>query len=111
MSADWEKVEEAFARHDRYRVLADALVAMRKLADMLQRESGFTDVEPRVSHVSLRLRREGTMRDVWVSWHEGKQYAVYFGDHALTFSDQRLVIEDDVVRVLREYLDQLDQKH
>lgn len=105
---DWAKVEEAFARFDRYRVLAPALVAMRKLAKLIERDPAFTGVDPLVSHASLRLRRENWRRELSVSWHEGDQYAVYFIDPPLEFCERELVREADVMRVLRERMTRLE---
>ena len=109
-TAEWDKVEEAFARLDRLRVLAPALVAMRKLVEMIKLDASFADVHPIVSHVSLVLSRGPSKRRVDVSWRENSDYAVSFVDPPLEFSEQQIVREDAVLRVLREYLDNLPRQ-
>jgi hypothetical protein len=104
---EWGKVDSAFERLERYRVLHPTLAAMRRLVDMLKHAPAFADVHPVVSHASLVLSRGRAKRGVNVAWHEGDVYAVSFVDSPLRFSGQRLVREDDVVRVLFEYLSEL----
>jgi len=104
---EWGKVDSAFERLERYRVLHPALAAMRRLVDMLKHDPAFADVHPVVSHASLVLSRGRAKRRVDVAWHEDDVYAVSFVDPPLKFSGQRLVREDDVVRVLCEYFSEL----
>ncbi|NVJ00341.1 hypothetical protein HV824_19735 [Myxococcus sp. AM009] len=101
---EWDNVDSAFGRLERYRVLHPALAAMRRLVDMIKHDPAFADVHPVVSHASLVLSRAHAKGGVGVAWHEGDVYVVSFIDSPLKFSGRRFVREDDVIRVLCEYL-------
>ncbi|RKG52235.1 hypothetical protein D7X30_34155 [Corallococcus sp. AB011P] len=104
---EWDKVDEAFDRLERYRVLHPTLAAMRKVALVLKENAAFAEVHPVVSMASLVLARGQAERRVDVAWTEEHEYRVAFVDSKLQFSEPTNASEDDVVRVLREYLDRL----
>jgi len=106
---EWDKVDEAFDRLEVYRVLHPTLAAMRKLVDMVKHDAAFSDVHPRVSHSSIFFSRGPAKRRVYVAWLEDGGYKVGFVDPPLEFSEPTMAREDDVVRVLREYLDRLSE--
>jgi hypothetical protein len=104
---EWDEVNKAFDGLERHRVLHPALAAMRKLVDLVKHDPMFADVHPRVSLASIMLARGPANRRVMVAWYEEDEYKVCFVDPPLEFSEQTMVREDDVVRVLREYLKRL----
>lgn len=105
---EWDEVNKAFDRLERYRVFHPALIAMRKLADMIQNDLTLADVQPVVSVGSLMLSWSHTSRRVMAAWNEDKGlYHIAFVDPPLEFSESTFVREDVVLRVLREYFDRL----
>ena len=104
---EWDKVDEAFDRLERYRVLHPTLAAMKKLAHLVKQDAAFADVHPIVSMASLVLSRGQAARRVDVAWTEDGEYRLAFVDSQLQFSEPTMAREDAVVRVLREYLDRL----
>lgn len=108
MAADeWDEVDEAFTRLERYRVLHPTLTAMRKLVPLVRGDEAFADVHPRVSHVSIVFSRGRAKRRVYAGWTEDDEYTVGFIDPEFELSEVTMVREDAVVRVLRAYLDRL----
>ncbi|RKG71638.1 hypothetical protein D7V80_00835 [Corallococcus sp. CA054B] len=107
MADEWNKVDKAFDRLERYRVLHPTLAAMRKLAHLVKENAAFAEVHPVVSMASLVLARGQAERRVDVAWTEQHEYRVAFVDSKLRFSEPTHANEDGVVRVLREYLDRL----
>jgi len=106
---EWDEVDKAFGRLERYRRLHPTLAAMRKLVDMVKHDAAFADVHPRVSLASINFSREEAKRSVMAEWHEDGEYCVYFVDLPFEFSEPTMVREDAVVRVLREHLDALGE--
>ena len=107
VAKEWDEVEEAFARLERHGVLHPTLAAMRKLVDLVKHDVALADVHPIVSMASLLLSRGPAKRRVMVAWHEDRGYHVAFGDPPLEFSESVLVPEEEVMLVVREYLDRL----
>jgi hypothetical protein len=98
----WDRVDEAFARLARYRVLHPTLAAMRKLVDAIRPDPAFVDAHPHVSHASLVLARSGSPRRVVVAWSEGL-YRVAFIDPPWEFSEPAMLGEDAVVEAVRQH--------
>lgn len=107
IAEEWNEVDQAFNRLDQHHVLHPTLAAMRKLVEMIKQDAAFADVHPRVSLASIMFSRGQSHRLVMVAWQEDGGYHVAFVDPPLEFSESTMVREDDVVRILREYLDRL----
>jgi len=76
---------------------------------MVKDDPAFTDVHPVVSHAAMMFSRGEGSRRVRVEWDEADGvYAVFFVDPIMELSGRASAREDAVVRVLREYLDELD---
>jgi hypothetical protein len=104
---EWDDVNEALDRLEFYRALHPTLVAIGKLVDMIKHDPAFADLHPSVSMASIILSRDLAKRRVCVGWKEDGGYDVAFVDPMMEFSQATMVGEDDVVRVLRDYLDRL----
>lgn len=101
---EWNKVDEAFNRLQQYRVLHPTLIAMRKLVDLLRSNSAFHGVHPSVSMASLVLARDHKDMRVSVAWRDDSGYRVTFVNSRFEFTEATAVREDDVIRVLKDYL-------
>lgn len=106
----WAKVDAAFERLQRHRVLHPTLAAMRALVDRVKSDAAFADAHPTVSHATLVLARGQEKRRVMVGWTEDSVYRVAFLDPPLDeIVESTLVPVDGVIPVLRTYFEQLDR--
>jgi len=105
LTDDWQEVEEAFARLDKYQAWRPIVAAMRHLIAMIRADSRFHDLEPSVSHACLVFRRRAK-RSVFVSWNvDNGSYRIAFVVGVFELRDSRIVREGAVLDVLFEYLE------
>lgn len=104
---EWDEVDRAFDRLEQHRVLHSTLAAMRQLVEMIRHDAAFADVHPRVSMASILFSRGQSDRRAMVEWDEESGYRVMFVDPGMELAEPTLVHEDEVLEVLRKYLDSL----
>lgn len=104
----WDEVDEAFDRLEQYRVLHPTLDAMRKLVHLVKQDAPFANVRAWVSLASLMFARGPANRRVMVAWNGDDRYEVSFVGPLMELAEPTIAREGAVVRVLREYLDRLD---
>jgi hypothetical protein len=104
MTDKWDDVEKAFAHREGHEMFRAAVAAMRPMVEKIKADGSLHDLEPSVSHVSLVFRR-GAPRSVLLHWNEKDGHRVSMLDCPFDVSETTEVTEDDVIEVLRRYLD------
>jgi hypothetical protein len=101
---EWAEVENAYAHHEHHPLFRTTVTAMRRIVDKIKADPSLRDLEPSVTHASLVFRRRSP-RSVLLEWNEQDGYKISFLGYPFEALETTKVTEDNVVEVLRQYLE------